>query len=253
MASGQMPMTPQAQMAMMANFQQMGAKGGMPGMMAMPFPGMFPGMQMGPFMGKGQGMNPYTGFDAKGKGKFNQFGKGKGKFNQFGKGKGKGFKGGKGKDGDKEGAEGGEREVSPIVLAQREARARFEKSILDKMQGRWQDEADPETTYTVEDNTCAVSSGEGSRGFRNRLSVYGVELCWDARRFWHYLDLKEFNSAGDEPEKITWNPGKDSPPTQTIVWLKLPPLPEGEEKKEEEAEKPAEEGGAPEAAAEAAA
>jgi len=241
MASGSSPMTPQAQMAMMANFQRMGAKGGMPGMMAMPFPGMFPGMPMGPFMGKGQGMNPYAGFDAKGKGKF---GKGKGK---FGKGKGKGFKGGKGKDGDKDGAEGGEREVSPIVLAQREARARFEKSILDKIQGRWQDEADPETTYTVEDNTCAVSSGEGSRGFRNRLSVYGVELCWDARRFWHYLDLKEFNAAGDEPEKLTWNPGKDSPPTQTIVWKKLPPLPEGEEKKEEEAEKPAEEGGAPEA------
>lgn len=188
-------------------------------------------------MGGAGGFNPYNPFQAKGKGKK---GKGKGKFNKgYGKGK---FRS---KDGDAEGDEKAEgdgdgkedgdfpqresRPVNPIVNAQREARQRFEKDVLDRIQGRWTDESDPLTTYVVDGNICSVSSGDGGRGFRNRLSAYGVEMCWDARRFWHYLNLMEMYKAGDLPERIEWNPGKDSPPTQKIVWLKAPPLPEGEE------------------------
>lgn len=205
------------------------------------------GKGMGPMGGMGgaggfnPGFNPYAGFQGKGKGK-GKFNKGKGKFDK-GKGKGK-----KGKDGDAEGDEKGEgdadgkedgdapkwesRPVNPIVAAQREARQRFEKDILDRIQGRWTDEGDPQTTYVVEGSIVSVSSGDGGRGFRNRLSAYGVDMCWDARRFWHYLNLPEMYKAGDLPERIEWNPGKDSPPTEQIVWLKAPPLPEGEEEAE---------------------
>mmetsp|Transcript_66084 Transcript_66084/g.167504 ORF Transcript_66084/g.167504 Transcript_66084/m.167504 type:complete len:453 (+) Transcript_66084:54-1412(+) len=180
------------------------------------------------------------------------------------KGKGKGKKGkGKGKDEEdgekKEGEEGEKKEgeeeksapssvaaaqreardsrFSPIASAQREARLRFEKDILDRIQGRWGDEADPNITYVVEGSICSVSSGDGGRGFRNRLSVYGVEFCWDARRFWHYLNLPELYSQGEIAEKLEWNPAKDSPPTTQIVWNRLPPLPEVEEAKEGEGEK----------------
>lgn len=204
-----------------------------------------------------------SGLFAKGKGKkgkgkpkgYGAYGKGKGKF----KGKDADGEGDKADDGDDaaegEGKEEGyerspkrenrfspivnaqreahhrfekESRVSPIVNAQREARQRFEKDILDKIQGRWVDEADPNTSYVVEGNICSVSSANGGRGFRNRLSVYGVEMCWDARRFWHYLNLQELHKPGDPPERLEWNPAKDSPPTQQIVWLKAPPLPEGE-------------------------
>mmetsp|Transcript_73776 Transcript_73776/g.186550 ORF Transcript_73776/g.186550 Transcript_73776/m.186550 type:complete len:404 (-) Transcript_73776:413-1624(-) len=218
--------------------------------------------------GKGKGKGK------KGKGK----GKGKGKFK--GKGKGEdgegGDKDGEKKEGEEGGAEGEAKEksgvgsivsaqrearqreegrFSPIVSAQRDARMRFEKDVLDRIQGRWVDETDSNTTYVVEGNVCSVSSGDGGRGFRNRLSVYGVEMCWDARRFWHYLNLQELYAAGDNVEKLEWNPAKDSPPTQQIVWLKAPPLPEGEEeaKEEDEAkEEEAKEGGEePAAAAEA--
>mmetsp|Transcript_28978 Transcript_28978/g.75331 ORF Transcript_28978/g.75331 Transcript_28978/m.75331 type:complete len:335 (+) Transcript_28978:1129-2133(+) len=150
---------------------------------------------------------------------------------------------------------------SPIASAQREARLRFEKDILDRMQGRWGDEADPNITYVVEGSICSVSSGDGGRGFRNRLSVYGVEFCWDARRFWHYLNLPELYSQGEIAEKLEWNPAKDSPPTTQIVWNRLPPLPEveeeakegeGEKKEEKAEEKEAEEKPAEAAPAEAA-
>lgn len=214
----------------MAGKSPAGGKGKMapfPGMfmppMGMQAPFMFPGMFPGPDS-MGKGFNPFGFgiFEAKGKGK------------KGFKGKGKGFGKGKGKKGD-----GEERPVNSIVDAQREARMRFEKEILDKLQGRWQDEADDQITYIVEGNTVAVHKADGSRGFRNRLSVYGVEMCWDARRFWHNLDTKELFAAGETIEKVEWNPGKDSPPTEKIVWLKAPPLTEEEqeelEKKEGEA------------------
>mmetsp|Transcript_95014 Transcript_95014/g.268491 ORF Transcript_95014/g.268491 Transcript_95014/m.268491 type:complete len:325 (-) Transcript_95014:556-1530(-) len=195
-------------------------------------------------------------------------GKGKGKFGK-GKGKGKDEEDGEKKEGEEGEKKEGDEEVardsrfSPIASAQREARLRFEKDILDRMQGRWGDEADPNITYVVEGSICSVSSGDGGRGFRNRLSVYGVEFCWDARRFWHYLNLPELYSQGEIAEKLEWNPAKDSPPTTQIVWNRLPPLSEveeeakegegeGEKKEEKAEEKEAEEKPAEAAPAEAA-
>lgn len=211
-----------------------------------PFPGMFmppmgmqaPFMFGGMFPGQmGKGCMPFPGFggfEAKGKGK-KGFDKGKGKGFGKDKGKGKGY-----------GEPRQERPPNPILDAQRDARQRFEKDILDKIQGRWVDEADDQISYTLEGNIVSVQKADGSRGFRNRLSVYGVDMCWDARRFWHYLNTKELFAAGEAGaiEKVEWNPGKDSPPTEKIVWLKVPNLPEGEpavvgEQKEEEAAAPA--------------
>jgi len=233
----------------------------------------------GGYGGGGGYSGGYGGFDGKGKGKKGK-GKGKGKFGK-GKGKGKDEEDGEKKEGEegekKEGDEeksapssvaAAQREArdsrfSPIASAQREARLRFEKDILDRMQGRWGDEADPNITYVVEGSICSVSSGDGGRGFRNRLSVYGVEFCWDARRFWHYLNLPELYSQGEIAEKLEWNPAKDSPPTTQIVWNRLPPLSEveeeakegegeGEKKEEKAEEKEAEEKPAEAAPAEAA-
>jgi len=283
----QMEYMQRAQMEYMQRLQYAQAQAAMA---RSPYPQMqgYGGYGMGPQagyggMGKGgdAGFGGYGGgfFEGKGKGKKGK-GKGKGKGKFKGKGKGEdgegGDKDGEKKEGEEGGAEGEAKEksgvgsivsaqrearqreegrFSPIVSAQRDARMRFEKDVLDRIQGRWVDETDSNTTYVVEGNVCSVSSGDGGRGFRNRLSVYGVEMCWDARRFWHYLNLQELYAAGDNVEKLEWNPAKDSPPTQQIVWLKAPPLPEGEEeaKEEDEAkEEEAKEGGEePAAAAEA--
>jgi len=172
------------------------------------------GMQAGPPMGLG-------GFGGKGKEK--------GKFGKGGFGGGKGKKGGgKGKkdEGEDEGEEGEERaprvrkDEPPIVKAQREARERAEAIILKQLHGRWVDAADADISYTVEGTTCSVANKNGGRVFHNRLSMYGVEFSWNAKRFWHDVNLRELQSSGDEPEKVEWNPGKNSPPAEQIVWRK---------------------------------
>jgi len=224
----------QAQLRQQVAYMQQAMMGG-PSPYPMPgYPGAAPymgGMPMQPQGGLGLGLG------GKGKGKFS---KGSG-FGGKGKGKGKG-KRDDGEDGDGEKAEGDEetervirirKDEPPIVKAQREARERAEKVILDKLAGRWVDEADAEVTYTVEGNTVSVANKSGGRVFHNRLSMYGVEFCWNAKRFWHDVNLKELYSAPDEPEKVEWNPGKGSPGSQ-IVWLRAPPEPEKPEKDEEE-------------------
>lgn len=224
----------------------------------------------GGLMGKGDSYGMWGFEGGKGKGKFR---KGKGK----GKGKGKRFDNegeeGEKKEGEegekKEGEEGEKREYkkpstiagaqreayfrsdsrfAPIVNAQRDARLRFEKDVLDRIQGYWADEADPKVSYFVEGNICSVSSGDGGRGFRNRLSVYGHDLCWDARRWWHFLNLQDMYAQGDNIERLEWNPPKDSPPAQQVIWKKSeapPDVPapsgletEGAEKTEETEETP---------------
>lgn len=201
-----------------------------PGMAPFPMPN-YPGAT--PYMGGltgpvGKGMT-----DGKGKGKFGKGG--------FGKGFGKGKRSGKGKkDGEGEGGEGdGEeteraprvrRDEPPIVKAQREAREKAEADILKNLQGRWKDAANEAIIYTVEGNTCSVSnkSEPDARVFHNRLSMYGVEFCWNAKRFWHDLNLTELRAQGDAVEKVEWNPSKSSPPAEQIIWLKAPPEPEEE-------------------------
>merc|ERR1719240_2004766 len=186
------------------------------------------------------GAVPYMGVPAQvaGKGGFSGKGKfGKGGFSKGGKGK-KG--GGKGKSKDAEGGDGGEggdavdgdeagerpprvrRDEPPIVKAQREAREKAEADILKYLQGYWVDEKDSNISYTVEGNTVSVANknAPGGRTFHNRLSMYGVEFCWNAKRFWHDLNLVALKAQGDEPEKVEWNPGKTSPPAEQIVWLK---------------------------------
>ncbi|CAE8601901.1 unnamed protein product [Polarella glacialis] len=128
------------------------------------------------------------------------------------------------------------RDRSAINQAQRTAQQRFEKDLLDRVQGNWVDEADPDTSYLVEGCLCSVSGGENARTFRNRLGVYGGELCWDARRFWHNLNLNALPPLGEEVLRVEWNPAEGSPPTKQIVWVKGPPLPEGGAAKEEEDE-----------------
>eukprot|EP00747_Dinoflagellata_sp_TGD_P033358 gnl/TRDRNA2_/TRDRNA2_136564_c1_seq1.p1 gnl/TRDRNA2_/TRDRNA2_136564_c1~~gnl/TRDRNA2_/TRDRNA2_136564_c1_seq1.p1 ORF type:complete len:200 (+),score=47.89 gnl/TRDRNA2_/TRDRNA2_136564_c1_seq1:64-600(+) len=122
-----------------------------------------------------------------------------------------------------------QRERSAISQAQRSAQQRFEQGLLDRVQGRWVDEADANTLYVVEGSICSVSSGGSSRVFRNRLSVFGGDLCWDAKRFWHNLKLDALPPLDDPVERVEWVPGEGSPPTKTIVWLPAPPAPEGEE------------------------
>lgn len=80
-------------------------------------------------------------------------------------------------------------------------------------------EEDPSISYHVEGSVCAVA-GQSSRTFRNRLSVYGGELCWDAKRFWHVLNFGALPPAGEEVQRVEWNPGKTSPPTKQIIWIR---------------------------------
>jgi hypothetical protein len=119
------------------------------------------------------------------------------------------------------------RDRSAISQAQRSAQERFEKDLLDRVQGNWVDASDTSVCYEVEGNLCAVSGGDNTRTFRNRIGVYAGELCWDARRFWHYLDLNAMPSPGEEVERVEWKPGEGSPPTKPIIWIRAPPKPEG--------------------------
>lgn len=219
-----------------------------PGAMGMPgYPGA------APYMG---GMPMQAGLPGAGApGGKGKFGKGGGK--GFGKGK-KGFGKGKSKDDDAEGEDGEKgprvrKDEPPIVKAQREARERAEASILKQLQGRWVDAADDKVRYKVEGNTVSVSNKDGGRVFHNRLSMYGVEFCWNAKRFWHDVNLKDLQAQGDEPEKVEWNPGKNSPPAEQIVWNRAPPpteeeLAEEARQKEEAEKKKAEAAAAKEAA-----
>lgn len=189
----------------------------------------------------------------KGKGKGKDKGKGKGK--DKGKGKGKGFTGFPA-GGDFNGSPLGPSSMLPvdpsdprrqielaqrrakqrdrcsISQAQRSAQQRFERDLLDRVQGCWVDESDPTTTYEVNGSMCLVTSGDTTRVFRNRISTFGGELCWDAKRFWHYLDLSSLPPVNEQVERVEWNPGEGSPPTRTIVWLRTeapPPKVDGDE------------------------
>lgn len=114
-----------------------------------------------------------------------------------------------------------------VVQAQRAAMMRFESDLLKRIQGRWVDGSDASTTYVVEENLCTVSGGEHNRDqrvFRNRLSVVNGELCWDARRFWHNLDIKSLPPPEEEVERVEWTPGEGSPqPSNPIVWIRAQP------------------------------
>mmetsp|Transcript_2215 Transcript_2215/g.4666 ORF Transcript_2215/g.4666 Transcript_2215/m.4666 type:complete len:319 (+) Transcript_2215:124-1080(+) len=148
-----------------------------------------------------------------------------------------------------------QRDRSAISVAQRCAQQRFEQNLLDRIQGRWIDESDPGCTYVVEGSLCSVSSTANPRVFRNRITLYGGELCWDARRFWHYLKIDSLPALGEEVARVEWIPGEGSPPTQPITWLKATsqeedapgdgeaPREEGEEG--DEAEAPAEDSAPP--------
>lgn len=240
----------QAHLAYMQQFQQAQLRQQVAYMQqAMSYPGFAPPYPMpgypgaSPYMG-GMPMQGLGG-GGKGKGKF-----GKGGFGGKGKGKGGGKGKSKGDDEDGEKAEGedGERaprvrkDEPPIVKAQREAREKAEAVILKQLQGRWVDAADADITYTVEGNTCSVANKNGGRTFHNRLSMYGVEFCWNAKRFWHDVNLKALQSSGDEPEKVEWNPGKNSPPAEQIIWLRAPPEPEKPEGEEAAEAAPADSG-----------
>jgi len=124
-----------------------------------------------------------------------------------------------------------QRDRSAISQAQRSAQQRFERDLLERVQGHWVDASDPGTTYVVEGGLCSVTSAENSRVFRNRLGVYGGELCWDARRFWHYLSLSSLPPLGEPVERVEWNPGEGSPQTRQIVWLRAAPQQEEEDGK----------------------
>lgn len=86
---------------------------------------------------------------------------------------------------------------------------------------------DPNISYLVEGGICSVS-GQSTRVFRNRLSVYGGELCWDARRFWHFMNFSALPPAGERVERVEWNPGQGSPPTKQIIWLRTDDADEAE-------------------------
>lgn len=248
----------QAQMQAMAMQNPYMMYGGYPG-------GGFPG-QMGMGGGKGQfedggkgGYGGGKGFGGKGFGGMKGKGKGKGKGKRDGPRRppGEPREDGEGGEGDaKEGEDSGSprgptdprrqieiaqrkaktRDRSAISDAQRSAQQRFEKDILDRVQGKWVDTSEPGTTYTVEGSLCSVATEGGGRVFRNRLSVFGGELCWDARRFWHYLDLPALYAQEDKVERVEWKPGKGSPPTREIVWTPAPPEPEKTEGEEDGAD-----------------
>merc|ERR1719416_150146 len=134
----------------------------------------------GAMPGMGGGFNKGGG---KGKGDHHYFKGGKG-FKDGGKGfKGKGFKGEKGFDkGEGKGKYGGfggdgaydfsgdprrqiqlaqrrakGRERGAIQQAQKSAQLRFEKDLLDRVQGSWVDESDNTSGFVVEGSICAVS------------------------------------------------------------------------------------------------
>uniref|UniRef100_A0A7S4RB25 Uncharacterized protein n=1 Tax=Alexandrium monilatum TaxID=311494 RepID=A0A7S4RB25_9DINO len=198
--------------------------------------------------GYGAGMPAgYAGGGAKGSASgAGEKGYGKGRGCGKGKGKGKSWKGGFGAGPLLSGGGGGpgfdaglgasdprrqielaqrrakQRDRSAISEAQRFAQQRFERDLLERIQGSWVDASDSSTSYVVDGGICAVSGGESSRTFRNRLGVYGGELCWDARRFWHRLDISALPPPGEAAERVEWSPGAGSPPTRPIVWIRAP-------------------------------
>lgn len=121
-----------------------------------------------------------------------------------------------------------QRDRSAISQAQRSAQLRFEQDLLDRIQGSWVDANDPNVGYLLEGSMCSVSGGDNARTFRNRLSVFNGELCWDARRFWHKLNLTQLPPADQEVEMVEWTPGEGSPPTKPIIWVRPKPVPEGQ-------------------------
>jgi len=218
------------------------------------------GMQAGCAGGGAKGSSSGVGEKGDGKGKgFGGFGKGKGKGKGWKGGMGSPFSGGYsgGPGADLGGASGDprrqielaqrrakQRDRATISQAQRSAQQRFERDLLERIQGSWVDASDSSTSYVVEGGICAVSGGENSRTFRNRLGVYGGELCWDARRFWHRLDLNSLPPADETVERVEWSPGEGSPPTRPIIWIRGPPPVEvnGAEEGEAAAEEDGKEG-----------
>lgn len=201
----------------------------------------------------GYGMPTGGGCGPKGCGK-SEKGKGKGFGKGFGKGKGKNYTKGMGtvrerldQPGGADGGTGSDRgggdsadprrqiemaqrkaklrDRSAITQAQRCAQQRFERDFLDRVQGYWLDDSDPNTAYSVEGSLCSVASSDSTRIFRNRLSVFGGELCWDARRFWHNLNLAALPPAGEQVTRVEWTPGEGSPPTKPIVWIRTEEMP----------------------------
>lgn len=181
-------------------------------------PTQMPQMGMGNPMQKGGGFyGGYPNYQANTWGFKGAKGKGKGR----GKGKGKSYF----SDDDPRRQilmaqrQAQQRDRAAIISAQKSAQQRFEKDLLDRVQGKWKDEEDPTISYHVEGSVCSVS-GQSTRTFRNRLSIYGGELCWDAKRFWHNLNFNALPPSGEEVERVEWNPGQGSPPTKQIIWIR---------------------------------
>ena len=157
-------------------------------------PTQMPQMGMGNPMQKGGGFyGGYPNYQANTWGFKGAKGKGKGR----GKGKGKSYF----SDDDPRRQslmaqrQAQQRDRAAIISAQKSAQQRFEKDLLDRVQGKWKDEEDPTISYHVEGSVCSVS-GQSTRTFRNRLSIYGGELCWDAKRFWHNLNFNALPPSG---------------------------------------------------------
>ncbi|CAK0822339.1 unnamed protein product, partial [Prorocentrum cordatum] len=138
------------------------------------------GGQMGGCADKGAGRGQGDGAKGKGRGK----GKGKGKFGGGKLGGAPPAFGGL-SDAAADAAAAGDprkqielaqrraklRDRSAISQAQRSAQQRFEKDLLDRVQGNWVDASDSSVCYEVEGSLCAVSGGDNTRTFRNRLGV----------------------------------------------------------------------------------
>merc|ERR1719446_393403 len=78
----------------------------------------------------------------------------------------------------------------------------------------------------------SVETTDKDRIFKNRLSIFNGDICWDARRFWHKINVdKDLPPVGEEVERVEWTPGEGSGPTKPIVWQRTaPPEPIEEEK-----------------------
>lgn len=174
---------------------------------------------------------PQKGFGKGGKG----FSKGKGK--GFSKGSGSGAGADSRQPWDLSGSDDPRRQIElaqrrakqrdreAIIQAQRSALQRFEKDHMERLQGRWYDATDPKTTYVVDGPLLSVAGGEGERVFRNRLAVFNGDICWDARRFWHKLNVDTLPPVGEEVQRVEWTPGEGSAPTKPVVWQRSPPDP----------------------------
>lgn len=212
----------QARMAQMYGYGWPGGAGGFPG-----YPSPYP--QADGYAPWAMGFGDARGGGAKGSG---TMGRVKGK----GKGKSQGFKGSLDFESELDALDPGDprrqielaqrkakqRNRSAITMAQRSAQQRFEQELLERLQGSWIDAADASTVYVVEGSLCCVSGGENARTFRNRLSAYNGELCWDARRFWHKLDISSIPPADEEVQTVEWVPGEGSPPANKIRWVRAP-------------------------------